>query len=297
MILSMSNLNSLTKNIVVLGASGWIGKNFVNSLNKLSDVNLFLYSFQKQKTIQLDNNLIYKTQPITNINKLNIDRVDSLIDLAFPTQDKINKLGKSNYLQQVEELFSLKENFLNQFKPLNIFNTSSGAVHWEGDKTNLYSKKKIEEENLYISYCEDNNVNLDIARIFGFLGKFYEFNNNYAFTSFIDQAKKNKKIIINSTKLVYRSYILFENLFSYYKYRTFSSSGNEMNIFDACLGTFEIGHIANLIAKEFSSSVERKEITDGIDEYKGDSEFLLNFLKSKNLQWQITDKKIVNLIQ
>ena len=28
-----------------------------------------------------------------------------------------------------------------------------------------------------------------------------------------------------------------------------------MNIFDACLGTFEIGHIANLIAKEFSSSV------------------------------------------
>ena len=76
-----------------------------------------------------------------------------------------------------------------------------------------------------------------------------------------------------------------------------NSSGNEMNIFDACLGTFEIGHIANLIAKEFSSSVERKEITDGIDEYKGDSEFLLNFLKSKNLQWQITDKKIVNLIQ
>ena len=293
----MSNLNSLTKNIVVLGASGWIGKNFVNSLNKLSDVNLFLYSSKKQKTIELENNFIYKTQPITNINKLNIDRVDSLIDLAFPTQDKIYELGESNYLQEVEELLSLKKNFLNKFKPLNIINTSSGAVHWKGDKTNLYSKKKIEEEKLYISFSKENNVNLDIARIFGFLGKFYDFDNNYAFTSFINQAKKNKKIIIESAKLVYRSYILFENLFSYYKYRTFSSLENEINIFDACLKTFEIGHIANLIAKEFSSSVDRKDMIDGVDEYKGDSEFLANFLKSKNLEWQITDKKIVNLIQ
>lgn len=293
----MSNLNTLTKNIVVLGASGWIGKNFVNSLNKLSDVNLFLYSSKKQKTIELENNFIYKTQPITNINKLNIDRVDSLIDLAFPTQDKIYELGESNYLQEVEELLSLKKNFLNKFKPLNIINTSSGAVHWKGDKTNLYSKKKIEEEKLYISFSKENNVNLDIARIFGFLGKFYDFDNNYAFTSFINQAKKNKKIIIESSKLVYRSYILFENLFSYYKYRTFSSLENKINIFDACLKTFEIGHIANLIAKEFSSSVDRKDMIDGVDEYKGDSEFLSNFLKSQNLEWQITDKKIVNLIQ
>ena len=30
---------------------------------------------------------------------------------------------------------------------------------------------------------------------------------------------------------------------------------------------------------------------DGVDEYKGDSEFLSNFLKSQNLEWQITDKK------
>jgi len=220
-----------------------------------------------------------------------------LIDLAFPTQDKIYELGESNYLQEVEELLSLKKNFLNKFKPLNIINTSSGAVHWKGDKINLYSKKKIEEEKLYISFSKENNVNLDIARIFGFLGKFYDFDNNYAFTSFINQAKKNKKIIIESPKLVYRSYILFENLFSYYKYRTFSSLENEINIFDACLKTFEIGHIANLIAKEFSSSVDRKDMIDGVDEYKGDSEFLSNFLKSQNLEWQITDKKIVNLIQ
>ena len=69
MILSMSNLNSLTKNIVVLGASGWIGKNFVNSLNKLSDVNLFLYSSKKQKTIELENNLYTKLNLLpTSIN-------------------------------------------------------------------------------------------------------------------------------------------------------------------------------------------------------------------------------------
>tara|TARA_A100001234_G_C12556572_1_gene355532 strand:+ start:33 stop:926 length:894 start_codon:yes stop_codon:yes gene_type:complete len=297
MILSMSNLNSLRKNIVILGASGWIGKNFVNSLNKIPNANLFLYSFQNQKTIELDKDLVYKTQPIANINKLNIDRVDSLIDLAFPTQDKINKLGDLNYTQQVEELLSIKKEFLCQYQPLTIFNTSSGAVHWQGKEINLYSIKKLEEEELYIDYCKKSNTNLDIARVFGFLGKFYNFNNDYAFTSFIKQAKTNKKITIKSSNFVYRSYILFENLFSYYKYRTFNHTGSEINVFDACLNTFEIGYLASLIAEKFSATVDRKENPEGSDSYTGDCDFLTNFLKSKNLDWQITDKKILNLIE
>ncbi len=297
MILSMTDLNSLTKNIVVLGASGWIGKNFVCSLNEFKNVNLFLYSSKESKTIELKDDLIYKTQPIQNINNLNIERVDSLIDLAFPTQDKIDELGNSNYSAQVNELLTLKKEFLNRFQPLNIFNISSGAVYWEDSRSNLYSKKKTEEENLYINYFENNNTNLDIARVFGFLGKFYDFNKDYAFTSFIKQAKENNKIIIESPNLVYRSYILFENLFSYYKHTTFQSTVNEINIFDACLDCFEIGDLANLVAKKFSSNVIRLENPVGTDKYIGDNKYLSNFLKSNNLDWQITDKKILNLIQ
>ncbi len=297
MILSMTNLNSLTKNIVILGASGWIGKNFVCSLNQLKNVNLYLYSFKEPKTIKLKKDLTYKTQPIQNINDLNIERVDSLIDLAFPTQDKIDELGNSSYSEQADELLVLKEEFLNRFRPLNIFNISSGAVYWKGNKSNLYSKKKIEEENLYINYCENSNTNLDIARVFGFLGRFYDYNKYYAFTSFIRQAKENNQIIIESPNLVYRSYILFDNLFSYYNYITFQSTVNEVNIFDACLDTFEIGDLANLVAKRFSSNVIRKENPQGIDKYIGDNKYLLNFLKNNKLDWQITDKKILNLIQ
>lgn len=293
----MTNLNSLTKNIVILGASGWIGKNFVSSLSELQNVNLFLYSFKQPKTIELKKELIYKTQPIQNINNLSINKVDSLIDLAFPTQDKIDVLGNSNYLEQVEELLELKKEFLIQFQPLNILNISSGAVHWEGNKSNLYSKNKIKEEKLYINHCKNTNTNLDIARIYGFLGSFYDYSKHYAFTSFIEQAKENNQINIESSKLVYRSYILFENLFSYYNYRTFQFTGSEINIFDACLDTFEISDLANIVAKKFSSVVNRLDNLEGIDEYIGNNKYLLNFLKSKNLDWQITDKKILNLIQ
>ena len=49
----MTNLKSFTKNIVVLGASGWIGKNFVSSLSKLQNVNIFLYSSKEPKTIEM----------------------------------------------------------------------------------------------------------------------------------------------------------------------------------------------------------------------------------------------------
>jgi len=297
MILSMTNLKSFTKNIVVLGASGWIGKNFVSSLSKLQNVNLFLYSSKKPKTIEIKKDLTYKTIPIEHINNLDIDKVDSLIDLAFPTQDKIEELGNDSYLEQVNNLLVLKKEFLNQFQPLNIFNISSGAVHWKNNKSNLYSKKKIEEEKMYIYHCENSNASLDIARVFGFLGSFYDYKKHYAFTSFIQQAKENNEIIIESSKHVYRSYILFDNLFSYYKHRTFEFVGNDVNIFDACLDTFEIGYLANLIAKKFSSKVIREKKIQGVDEYIGDNKYLLNYLKTNKLDWQITDKKILNLIQ
>lgn len=293
----MTNLNSLTKNIVVLGASGWIGKNFVSSLSELQNVNLFLYSSKEPKTIEIKKDLTYKTIPIEHINNLDINRVDSLIDLAFPTQEKIEELGKDSYLEQANNLLVLKKDFLNQFKPLNIINISSGAVHWKNNKSNLYSKKKIEEEKLYINHCENSNARLDIARVFGFLGRFYDYKKHYAFTSFIQQAKENNEIIIESSKHVYRSYILFDNLFSYYKHRTFEFVGKNVNIFDACLDTFEIGDLANLVAKKFSSNVIREKKIQGVDEYIGDNKYLLNYLKTNKLDWQITDKKILNLIQ
>ena len=293
----MTNLKSFTKNIVVLGASGWIGKNFVSSLSELQNVNLFLYSSKEPKTIEIKKDLTYKTIPIEHINNLDINRVDSLIDLAFPTQEKIEELGKDSYLEQANNLLVLKKDFLNQFKPLNIINISSGAVHWKNNKSNLYSKKKIEEEQLYINHCENSNARLDIARVFGFLGRFYDYKKHYAFTSFIQQAKENNEIIIESSKHVYRSYILFDNLFSYYKHRTFEFVGKNVNIFDACLDTFEIGDLANLVAKKFSSNVIREKKIQGVDEYIGDNKYLLNYLKTNKLDWQITDKKILNLIQ
>ena len=107
----MTNLNSLTKNIVVLGASGWIGKNFVSSLSELQNVNLFLYSSKEPKTIEIKKDLTYKTIPIEHINNLDINRVDSLIDLAFPTQEKIEELGKDSYLEQANNLLVLKKDF------------------------------------------------------------------------------------------------------------------------------------------------------------------------------------------
>ena len=293
----MTNLKSFTKNIVVLGASGWIGKNFVSSLSKLQNVNLFLYSSKDPKTIEIKKDLTYKRIPIEHINNLDIDKVDSLIDLAFPTQDKIEELGNDSYLEQVNNLLVLKKEFLNRFQPLSVFNVSSGAVHWKNNKSNLYSKKKIEEEKLYINHCENSNASLDIARVFGFLGSFYDYKKHYAFTSFIQQAKQNNEIIIESSKHVYRSYILFDNLFSYYKHRTFDFVSNNVNIFDACLDTFEIGYLANLVAKKFSSKVIREKKIQGVDEYIGDNKYLLNYLKTNKLDWQITDKKILNLIQ
>ena len=75
--------------------------------------------------------------------------MDSLIDLAFPTQDKIDELGNSSYSEQADELLVLKEEFLNRFRPLNIFNISSEQFIGKVIKATYIQKKRLKRK-IYI---------------------------------------------------------------------------------------------------------------------------------------------------
>ena len=113
----MTNLNSLTKNIVILGASGWIGKNFVCSLNQLKNVNLYLYSFKEPKTIKLKKDLTYKTQPIQNINEFKIAKdIDANYykDYIEAKKAGVNFLAYRCYLSSKEIKIEKKIKILNE---------------------------------------------------------------------------------------------------------------------------------------------------------------------------------------
>ena len=76
-------------NFVVFGSTGWIGKNFINRLSS-EDCKIFLFSHKKPKELTI-NNSRHESRPIQEALDLNLQNV-VLIDLAFPTKEKIEHL-------------------------------------------------------------------------------------------------------------------------------------------------------------------------------------------------------------
>ena len=280
------------QNIVILGASGWVGKNFLNSLSSFENIELFLYSFKDSKNLKTKNGKTYCTKPIQELSKLEIEKVDILVDLAFPTQDKIAYLGDLKYLDIIKNLENIKSSFLKAYVPRNVFVLSSGAVYWEKDQENLYSKSKKEQEEFYHDYFKNNKNNVHILRLFGLVADYFTYDNNYAFTSFIKQALENKTIHINSNFYVYRSYITFSDMFQYFEYSMMNEINNQFKIFDACSDTFEIQTLAEIISKIIPAKVSRSKIINSDNVYTGDCTFFKAFLSSRNINTTFTEEKL-----
>ena len=80
----------------------------------------------------------------------------------------------------------------------------------------MYTTQKLQQEREFKSINAQLNSDYIIARIFGVIGSQYDFNKNYAFTSFIKSGMKRESISINSKHKVLRSYLYFENLLEYF---------------------------------------------------------------------------------
>ena len=126
-------------------------------------------------------------------------------------------MKKEDYLYATNEIINSYSNFMEKNYIKKSLLTSSGAVYWKGtNKENLYTTQKLQQEREFKSINAQLNSDYIIARIFGVIGSQYDFNKNYAFTSFIKSGMKRESISINSKHKVLRSYLYFENLLEYF---------------------------------------------------------------------------------
>ncbi len=283
------------KNVVILGASGWIGKNFIDLLEKTKNYNLHLYSSSSTKKINFGNGSVYETSPISKLSNLDMPDIDIFIDLAFPTQDKIELLGNKGYLNSIKKLQEIKENFLSKTKPKNIFVASSGAIYWNEKESNLYSKGKLSQEQFYEDYFKTKSTNILIMRIFGLLARHFSFDKNYAFTSFIKQAKEENIIRVKSNKLVIRSYITFPELFLFFE-DWVNYHNSDFQIIDSCSFTTEIRNLAQIISNFYGVKIVDNNKIIGEDRYVGSTKVMEEFLSKRNIESNINSEKIINLL-
>jgi len=282
------------KNLLIYGASGWLGRQTINYILKNNvDLNLVLVS---SKDIDLRfSNMKYKSISYSDFQNLKNQNFDFFLNYGFLTQEKIGKMKKEDYLYATNEIINSYSNFMEKNYIKKSLLTSSGAVYWKGtNKENLYTTQKLQQEQEFKSINAQLNSDYIIARIFGVIGSQYDFNKNYAFTSFIKSGMKRESISINSKHKVLRSYLYFENLLEYFfnldhKNLTIDAWDDNFDIYELALKIAEIYDVKVNVSDEYFSSEE-------VDKYiSTDNKFkeIYNFIFSKkNLEKIIKEKKI-----
>ena len=249
------------KNLLIYGASGWLGRQTINYILKNNvDVNLVLVS---SKDIDLRfSNMKYKSISYSDFQKLKNQNFDFFFNYGFLTQEKIGNMKKEDYLYATNEIINSYSNFMEKNYIKKSLLTSSGAVYWKGtNKENLYTTQKLQQEREFKSINAQLNSDYIIARIFGVIGSQYDFNKNYAFTSFIKSGMKRESISINSKHKVLRSYLYFENLLEYFlnldhKNLTIDAWDDSFDIYELALKIAEIYDVKVNVSDEYFSSEE-----------------------------------------
>lgn len=252
----------MSKKIVIFGASGWLGRMTLNYLNKVEkSLDLILVS-SKNRKIERGENKFNFISPNEFLNLKNYE-IDYYFNFAFLTQDKLDHLMKSEYINKTDEIIDLNTNFLRKNEVKNSLLISSGAVYWKStEKENLYATQKLKQEEEFLKF----NSNPYIARIFAVIGSQFKTNNNYAFTNFVSQGLDKKDLKIKSKIRVMRSYLYFENLLDNFinqkiKSNLFDAWDENLDIYDLAQNIGEILNVNVQVDGEYVDSIEVDDYT------------------------------------
>ena len=213
----------MTELIVVTGATGWVGRNFLHQLQLQ-----FPHSIYKDKVLafgsksQIINSTAYnsiekiKIHPLSSMNKLLKKKKNlSFIHTAFLTRDKIKYYGIKKYIKTNREITKIvKDTLMSCPDSKSVIISSGAATNHDKEKSlcnsifqDPYGCLKIEEENSLktVSNCL-------ILRLYALTGRFIRDPNIFAFGNFLLSAKKGNPIIIRSANKVIRSYGYAEDI-------------------------------------------------------------------------------------
>lgn len=136
----------MRKNILILGGTGFIGKNLLKKLSQ-SKYNITSLSFSKKKKKNLIKNIKYIRTDLTNLNKLRKDIVDDyqiIINLA-------GNIDHKNYKQALKTHFYGLKNLLKviNIKKLDLFIQAGSSLEYGKENSPQIEKKKCNPISFY----------------------------------------------------------------------------------------------------------------------------------------------------
>ncbi len=196
--------------IVISGGTGWIGRSIVEQItesNLCKPEQIILIS-STDKTIEISKKN-FKSFSWENL-KIN-SQVTLYFDLAFQTQDKLNSLGESKYVEQNETIIENSIKFIKNHKPKVIFLASSGAVYGKNylsvpQPVSTYGELKYKQELQISKVARDLNLKLIISRIFNISGGNINKFETFAIAQMIKSAVEQQSIKVFANHQVFRRY-------------------------------------------------------------------------------------------
>jgi nucleoside-diphosphate-sugar epimerase len=190
-------------NILITGASGWIGQETLCAIQKqfgtLSGLNLTLAG-SRSRIIDIHGESV----EIVRLDELSTTQnYDLIFHFAYLTQEKIRSIGLDDYLRANLEIIQVATELAEHNPSALHLVLSSGVASFlqksNFDETNVYAKLKLELENRF------TNHRALTLRLWNTSGHHLGINPNYALSEFIVAAKRRVDIQIRNN--VWRTYV------------------------------------------------------------------------------------------
>ncbi|MFM8275923.1 MAG: NAD-dependent epimerase/dehydratase family protein [Cyanobium sp.] len=236
--------------------------------------------------------------PLSSITTIANPR--GLIHLAFLTRDRLQHVDIDRYITLNREIRHQIEHLICQYPQMPIITMSSGAaaaldpssIPDLGDDP--YASLKREEEALWRSHSQGRMAL--VFRVYAASGRFLKSPKLFALGDFVEKALAGQRIVINSRRLVVRSYVHVGTLMRLCWQLLRQPLPSGFAQIDACTNTLTLIELAEIISNIWKLPMPKHELDQslGSDEYTADSsafrELLQKYgLKSPELKEQIYD--------
>ena len=300
----IAHLNkSVEGKFLLTGASGWFGRTA-----------LWEYEQQYGPEALRSNVVAFASQaksidfgsPHGSINALPLSSIVrianplGLLHLAFLTRDRLKHLDTKNYIAINRGITSEIEQLIRQYPQIPIITTSSGAAAvLDGSsipdlENNPYASLKQEEEILWHTLSQGRMAL--VFRVYAASGRFLKSPKLFALGDFVEKALAGQRIVINSQRMVVRSYVHVGTLMRLCWQLLHQPLPSGFEQIDACTNTVTLIELADTISNIWNLPMPKYELDLRLrpDEYTADGSTFISLLqkyglKSPDLSQQILD--------
>lgn len=181
------------RTIVVTGANGWMGNEFIHNWK------------------MRENDARFIPAPRLGLESVDILAAElagqedwTLVHLAFVTRERLSTMHVDSYISANRAITKSAQELILKYRPTAVVHASSGAVFTPGD---TYGQLKLEQEESLRTVCDHLQIPCVNARIWSVTGAFCPKPKNFLFFDLLYQALFEEEVHISAKHEVLRRYV------------------------------------------------------------------------------------------